>query len=87
MMPRLRQLKEHLRPLPGFVGSGDVIVVVGGGSDGISGSGGEINGDGGDERGGGPAAPGAAGAGPGSAATAARMSGAVMLLPRSSRRR
>ena len=40
MMPRLRQLKEHLRPLPGFVGSGDVIVVVGGGSDGVSGSGG-----------------------------------------------
>jgi len=33
-MPRLRQLKEHLRPLPGFVGSGDVVV----GGDGVSGS-------------------------------------------------
>jgi hypothetical protein len=35
MMPRLRQLKEHLRPLPGFVGSGDVVV----GGDGVSGGG------------------------------------------------
>ncbi len=24
-MPQLRQLKEHLRPLPGFVGSGGVV--------------------------------------------------------------
>jgi hypothetical protein len=29
MMPRLRQLKEHLRPLPGFIGDG-----VSGGGDG-----------------------------------------------------
>ena len=35
MMPRLRQLKEHLRPLPGFVGSSDVVIV----GDGISGGG------------------------------------------------
>ena len=36
MMPRLRKLKEHLRPLPGFVGSGDVVVV----GYGVSGGGG-----------------------------------------------
>ena len=35
MMTRLRQLKEHLRPLPGFVGSGDVVVV----GNGVSGDG------------------------------------------------
>ena len=40
MMPRLRQLKEHLRSLTGYVGSGDVVIVGGGGSDGISGGGG-----------------------------------------------
>jgi len=37
MMIRLRQLKEHLRSLPGFVGSGDVVVGGGDSSNGISG--------------------------------------------------